>query len=30
MSTRSSIYPQKRYYWYSESPVADWLGDFSD
>jgi integrase len=30
MVTRKHIYPHKRYYWYSGSPVADWLGDFSD
>jgi integrase len=30
MVTRQHIYPHKRYYWYSDSPVADWLDDFSD
>ncbi|MGC1953226.1 MAG: tyrosine-type recombinase/integrase, partial [Gammaproteobacteria bacterium] len=27
---RTHIYPHKRYYCYSISPVADWLDDFSD
>ncbi len=30
MSTRTHIFPSKRYYWYAGSPVADWLDDFSD
>ena len=30
MATHNHIYPHKRYYWYANSPVADWLGDFSD
>jgi integrase len=30
MATHNHIYPHKRYYWYADSPVADWLGDFSD
>jgi integrase len=30
MVTRQHIYPHKRYYWYSDSPVADWLDDISD
>jgi integrase/recombinase XerD len=30
MATRNHIYPEKRYYWYADSPVADWLNDFSD
>ena len=30
MATHNHIYPHKRYYWYSDSPVADWLDDFSD
>ncbi|MCP5093265.1 MAG: tyrosine-type recombinase/integrase [Gammaproteobacteria bacterium] len=30
MATHNHIYPHKRYYWYSDSPVADWLGDFSN
>jgi len=30
MATHNHIYPRKRYYWYEGSPVADWLGDFSD
>jgi len=29
MRTRTHIFPSKRYYWYSDSPVADWLADFS-
>ena len=29
MRTRTHLYPHKRYYWYSDSPVADWLNDFS-
>jgi len=29
MAIHNHIYPNKRYYWYSDSPVADWLGDFS-
>ncbi len=30
MSIRTHIFPCKRYYWYSGSPVAEWLDDFSD
>jgi integrase/recombinase XerD len=30
MVTRTYLYPHKRYYCYSGSPVADWLDDFSD
>lgn len=30
MVTRQHIYPHKHYYWYSDSPIADWLDDFSD
>ena len=30
MAIHNHIYPHKRYYWYADSPVADWLGDFSD
>ncbi len=30
MAIRNHIYPHKRYYWYADSPVADWLGDFSE
>ena len=30
MPIRTHIFPCKRYYWYSGSPVADWLDDFSD
>lgn len=30
MLIRTHIFPCKRYYWYSDSPVADWLDDFSD
>lgn len=30
LRTRTHIYPHKRYYWYSGSPVAEWLDDFSD
>lgn len=30
MATRIHIYPHKRYYWYADSPVADWLDDFSN
>lgn len=30
MAIHNHIYPHKRYYRYSDSPVADWLGDFSD
>ncbi|MCY3840095.1 MAG: tyrosine-type recombinase/integrase [Gammaproteobacteria bacterium] len=29
MTTRLHIYPHKRYYRYSDSPVADWLDDFA-
>ncbi len=29
MRTHTHIYPHKRYYWYLDSPVADWLGDFA-
>lgn len=29
MAIRTHIYPSKRYYWYSSSPVSDWLDDFS-
>lgn len=30
MVTRTYIYPHKCYYSYSDSPVVDWLDDFSD
>lgn len=30
MPIRTHIFPCKRYYWYSDSPVANWLEDFSD
>jgi integrase len=30
MVTRKHLYPHKRFYIYADSPVADWLGDFSD
>ena len=29
MVTRTHIYPCKRYYWFTDSPVAEWLEDFS-
>lgn len=29
MTKRTHIYPHKRYYRYSDSPVADWLDDFA-
>ena len=30
MVTHTHIYPHKRYYWYTGSPVTEWLDDFSE
>lgn len=30
MTTRKHLYSHQRYYWYADSPVADWLDDFAN